>query len=69
MGAIAMVFAVECPRHGSRILLFTRNLKALRNTPLGIEVHYRCTCGYEGVWLTGGSRARPAPVAMASACS
>lgn len=47
------MFDVYCPGHGSRVLLFTGDIKEVRNTEAGIEVHYHCFCGHEGVWLTG----------------
>ena len=47
------MFDVYCPEHGSRVLLFSREIKVVLNTSEGIEVHYRCFCGHRGVWLTG----------------
>lgn len=47
------MFDVYCPDHGSRVLLFSRDIEAVLNTCEGIEVHYRCFCGHRGVWLTG----------------
>src|ERR1017187_4326663 len=43
------MFAVYCPAHRSRILLFSDNIRALVNGPTGAELHWRCTCGAEGV--------------------
>lgn len=51
------MFAPYCPNHGHRVLLFVEDIVAVDATPLGIEVTYRCWCGYEGVWLSG----RPVP--------
>lgn len=53
------MFAPFCPVHGSRVLLFAGNIRAIRNSSDGIEVHYRCTCGHEGVWRTGRSARAP----------
>jgi hypothetical protein len=47
------MLSVQCPRHGRRMLLDLRQICGVVNTDHGIEVHYRCTCGHEGVWLTG----------------
>lgn len=50
------MFDVYCPEHRSRILLFAGDVEEIRNTEEGIEVRYRCPCGYRGVWLTGRAR-------------
>lgn len=47
------MFDLYCPDHGSRVLLFSRDIQDIRNTPEGIAVDYRCFCGYRGVWHTG----------------
>lgn len=47
------MFDVYCPREGARVLLSTRNILVLSNRPSGIEVRYRCVCGYEGVCRPG----------------
>jgi hypothetical protein len=61
-----MFFAVDCPAHGTRVLLFAHDVTGMQTTPRGIEVRYRCFCGNEGVWLApswlplgGGSQAGP----------
>jgi hypothetical protein len=54
-----MFFAVDCPRHRTKVLLFTHDVTAVRTTPRGIEVHYRCFCGHEGVWLSGSAGTQP----------
>lgn len=43
------MFDVYCPNHGSRVLLFSSDIEAVRNIREGIEVHYRCFCGHRGV--------------------
>lgn len=62
------MFDVYCPSHGSRVLLFSADIEAIRNTRGGIEVHYRCFCGYRGVWLTGRTRSEGALEESAAAC-
>ncbi len=47
------MFDVYCARHGCRVLLFASDIRAVHNTPDGIEVHYACYCGHRGVWRTG----------------
>ncbi len=43
------MFAVYCPAHRSRILMFADNIEALVNGPGGVEIHWRCGCGEVGV--------------------
>jgi hypothetical protein len=60
------MFAVTCPGHGSPVLLTTRHIERLANTPAGIELHWRCHCGSSGVLVTGrgaGAGDRPAETA------
>ena len=52
------MFAVHCPSHGSRVLIFSSGVERVRNTERGIEVDYRCTCGQRGTWLTGRAARR-----------
>jgi hypothetical protein len=47
------MFDVHCPRHGSTVLLGYSNIASFANTDRGIEVRFRCYCGYEGTWVTG----------------
>jgi hypothetical protein len=54
------MFAVHCPTHKSRVLIWTSLVEAVRNVAGGIEVDYRCTCGHRGTWRTG--RKANAPV-------
>lgn len=62
------MFDVHCPNHGSRVLLFSSDIEATANTREGIEVHYRCFCGYRGVWLTGRRSAESKAEGTAAAC-
>jgi hypothetical protein len=60
------MFVIDCPRHQSRVLLGTRSIEALVNTPDGIDVHWRCQCGARGTLHTGNRRTdATAPTAAA----
>jgi hypothetical protein len=48
-----LVFAVYCPHHGSRVLLCADDIETIVNGPRGIDVHWRCPCGWAGVLRTG----------------
>ena len=58
------MFSVNCSGHGGPVLLDELSIVRLANTPRGIEVHWHCPCGTDGVELLGASAA---PVA-ARAC-
>ena len=47
------MFAIDCPCHGRRVLLNLSDIERIDNTSRGIEVHYICSCGHHGLWLTG----------------
>lgn len=47
------MFAVHCPQHGTRVLLDLTSIESIVSRSRGLDVHYRCYCGYEGVWTTG----------------
>lgn len=47
------MFAVHCPVHEGRVLIWSSLVEAVRNVAGGIEVDYRCTCGHRGTWRTG----------------
>jgi hypothetical protein len=47
------MFAVDCSGHGRRVLLSNRSITRLENTLHGIELHWRCRCGTEGVEVLG----------------
>ena len=55
------MFTVHCPGHGGTVLLSERSITRLVNTAHGIEVHWRCHCGAEGVEVTGALAADPIP--------
>ena len=52
------VFTAYCETHGTPVLLFTHNITGLVNWSDEIDVHFRCPCGYEGVWQTGRENRR-----------
>jgi hypothetical protein len=58
----AAMFSVHCPRHGSEVLLSTRDIEGIDPTPAGIEVRWRCVCGHHGRTRTGRPRPRVAEV-------
>ncbi len=45
------MFAVQCPSHGSQMLLGARSIETLENTPHGVVIHWRCHCGTTGTQL------------------
>ena len=47
------MFAIDCPSHGTKVLLGLGDIDSIDNTSRGIEVHYTCTCGHQGTWVTG----------------
>jgi hypothetical protein len=49
------MFPIHCDAHGREVLLPYGRIR-LENTDAGIAVHYRCTCGHEGVELLGRAR-------------
>lgn len=42
------MFTVDCPQHGTTVLLSERRIRAIVPTPTGHELHWRCWCGTEG---------------------
>jgi hypothetical protein len=51
-----VMFSVQCPQHGSKVLLPERRIESLRNTLAGIEVRWVCYCGHRGAFTTGRRR-------------
>lgn len=47
-GHTSYMFTVYCSGHASRILLFPEHIEELHNSPDGIELRWRCTCGTTG---------------------
>jgi len=60
------MFEEYCPAHQSRVLLSTGRIEALRNTPEGVVVVWRCWCGHRGESVRRqrgqGQQVPPAPV-------
>lgn len=57
------MFAVDCPAHGTRVLLDTSRIEAQRNTRDGPVIDWRCWCGARGRLVRGfHSQPRPAIV-------
>lgn len=54
------MFAPYCPVHGSRVLLFDDNIERIVRTSEGLQIAYRCNCGYQGLWSPGDSRSAAA---------
>lgn len=47
------MFDIYCPQHGTRVLLDLTSIESMVDTDTGLDVHFRCHCGYRGVWKTG----------------
>lgn len=47
------MFSAHCPNHGGLVLMSTRNIEKLVNGESGIDLRYRCSCGYRGTWHAG----------------
>lgn len=47
------MFAVHCPRHGTRVLLTERRIRALHNTEAGIVIEAECYDGERVFVITG----------------
>jgi hypothetical protein len=43
------MFLVHCPRHQAQVLLFVDNIVEVINHADGIDLHWRCSCGEEGI--------------------
>lgn len=63
VGAHALfMFSVHCPRHGERVLLTERRIRALHNTTAGIVLEVECYDG-ERIFVVTGRGATVDPVA------
>ncbi len=40
------MFVIDCPAHGSRVLLSERRIRNLRNTDSGVQLDLECYCGH-----------------------
>ena len=43
------MFTVHCPRHGTTVLLTADQIVRLVPTPSGVDLHWACWCGADGV--------------------
>jgi hypothetical protein len=59
------MFEVFCPSHGARVLLGAGRVEAIRNTPDGVVVEWRCWCDHRGRSL--GGRTLPEPRSLLGA--
>ena len=50
------MFSVQCPRHGSEVLLSERQIVGLEPTGDGLTVRWECWCGHRGSHVTGRHR-------------
>lgn len=50
------MFEVDCPTHGSRVLLSARRIEGIRNTVDGPVLYWRCWCGTRGCLVGGRHR-------------
>jgi hypothetical protein len=61
------MFANVCSKCGKRELVFSDQIRSLKQTATGFDVRYECTCGATQVWHVdhvGARRAAPAAVAV-----
>lgn len=56
-----MVFAIDCPTHGQRILVTAARIRGLRNTSGRILLDVECWCGTRVTIHTGRRAAGPDP--------
>lgn len=57
------MFAIDCPVHGSKVLVGPQRIRSLVNTQHGILLDVECYCGAHAVTGTGrnyGNRSTPA---------
>ena len=52
------MLAINCPRHGTAMLLTERRVRSIRNTANGIELTVECYCGHVETIHTGRARGR-----------
>jgi hypothetical protein len=57
------MFSVNCPRHGTRVLLPDDQIESLDNSDHGIEVRWVCYCGQRGSFRSGRRGVPYVPVA------
>lgn len=57
-----MMFTIDCPVHGSKVLVGMRRIRSLANTERGILLNIECYCGTRVAVGTGSKYFSP-PVA------
>jgi hypothetical protein len=50
------MFTVQCPRHGSEVLLSDNRIRGLDDGDGHLTVRWECWCGYRGAHRTGRAR-------------
>ena len=60
------MFAIDCPVHGSKVLVGTRRIRSLVNTGRGILLDIECYCGTRVITGTGRHHVRPSQPALAA---
>jgi hypothetical protein len=50
------MLSVQCPRHGSEVLLSERRIVGIENSHGRITVQWVCWCGHHGSHITGRNR-------------
>jgi hypothetical protein len=43
------MLSINCPAHGTKVLVGTRRIRSLVNTEYGIVLHVQCYCGADVV--------------------
>ena len=52
------MFANVCTKCGKKELVFTDQIRSLRQTPHGFDVRYVCSCGASATWHVEHAGAR-----------
>jgi hypothetical protein len=47
------MLSINCPKHGTKVLVGTRRIRSMINTQNGIVLHVQCYCGTHVVVGTG----------------
>jgi hypothetical protein len=60
------MFAIDCPVHGSKVLVGTRRIRSLVDTGRGILLDVECYCGARVIAGTGRNHVRRSLAALAA---
>lgn len=60
------MLSIYCPKHGSEVLVGTRQIRGFTNTEHGIAVEVECYCGHRVTGGTGRHYSRRGGLALAS---